>query len=217
MFTYHKTNALLLALALTLTACINTDDFSNTEVDFIYRGNVTMPVIKTYMDINNLPPIDTSWYDINLNTNLPNYAKVSSLPFYDTIPFEIETIKEIDYIENINFKLDTWNGFPTTLTVQLTVTDNNYNPLYTLFPDGQQQVVNSAKISASGQVLRTGKESTEVMVYSDGVRQMKGARYVIMNGIIDNLTVDSTLFSYYQKYKMDLQLGVQLQINDTVR
>ena len=62
----------------------------------------------------------------------------------------------------------------------------------------------------------TGYVVNDIVFDQDKINDLANVRHILIEGAILNLSLDSTLIDYYPDYSLELQLGVQAELNMSI-
>lgn len=187
------------------------EDFANPES--MWNPNFSFPVGYTSLQMNEESGFDTLLLLINSATGYPYWVDEIDVPMSYTMPFDMQEINNIsDQIVSIMFRLNIYNGFPAIAKGQVYFLDANQKAVDSMFVNGPLDL-EAGTLENDGQTVDPSYEQKDVVFNQDKIDDLAIVRYILIDGAILNVSVDSTLIDYYPDYSLKLQLGVQAELN----
>lgn len=130
--------------------------------------------------------------------------------------FQIKDTQDIsldlpDFLEFAEFKIQSNNGFPLSLEIDLILLDENENELFSL-TDGFQDLVVAAPVDANGRVIDKVENSLEIRVENSQLEDLRLARRVIIVAKAETYdATNGTSVKLYNDYEIDINLGLKGQ------
>jgi len=134
---------------------IDLDEFAIAEKN-VFRFGGSVLANEPGITGPNIWSFDTSSFSIEPSLELPLDFNLNHFVYRDTISQEISKIENIDFVENLTFRVGMVNDFPLELKTQLYFMDENYKIIDSLF--SQSTIIEAATTnSTSGKTLVPGK------------------------------------------------------------
>ena len=203
----------LITVVFFLHSCIDDlpNDFDNP--DSSWNPNFSFPVGYTSLQMNEESGFDMSLLNDLDNSGFPDWIDEVDVAMSDTMPFDMQEIDEFsEQIVSIMFRLNTYNGFPSVARGQVYFLDFNYRVVDSMFVDGPLNM-KAGVLGGDGHTVSSSHDQNDVVFDQDKIDDIANVRYVLIEGAILNVSLDSTLIDYYPNYTLDLQLGVQAELN----
>jgi hypothetical protein len=204
---------LVLAIITLLFSCIQDapGDFNNPEST--WNPSFSFPVGYTSLQMNEDNGFDTLLFLINDVTGFPYWVDEIDIPMSYTMPFDMQEINNFsDQIISIMFRLNTYNGFPADAQGQVYFLDYSYQIVDSMFVNGSL-TMEAGALTGDGQTVNPTHDRNDVIFDQNKIEDLANVRHVLIEGAILNIALDSTLIDYYRDYSIELQLGVQAELN----
>ncbi len=202
-----------IAVILLAFSCLDDapDDFDNPEST--WNPNFSFPVGYTSLQMNEESGFDLSLLEDLDNSGFPDWVDEINLAMSYTMPFDMQEISNFsDEIVSIMFRLNTYNGFPNQAIGQIYFLDFAYQKVDSLFVNGPL-TMQAGTISGDGETINTTHDQNDVVFNQDKIDDLTTVRHILIEGAILKVSLDSTLIDYYPNYSLELQLGVQAELN----
>jgi hypothetical protein len=200
---------LFLLFLMSLFSCEDIDNYDKISKDYHYTGSFSIPIGNARLGMTesgkNLPP---DW-----ETNPFLLAKLSYIRFSDSIPFDFNySIGTAERIKQLIFTVNIVDSFPSEVAFQAYIANGNKIIVDSLFSG--KFVVPKANVSANGDVVSSGIRTDTISVSKQRVEKWQLAKYILFEGYMQNDPVaNKPLYQYYDKLKMNVAVGVQLDFD----
>lgn len=186
-------------------------DFNNPEST--WNPNFSFPVGYTSLSMTAESGFDMSLLNDFDHSGLPDWVDEIDVPMSYSMPFDMQELNNLsDQILSIMFRLNTYNGFPAIARGQVYFIDLFGQVVDSMFVNGSLNL-EAGKLAGDGQTVNPAHDQNDVIFSQDRIDELANVRQILIEGAILNVSLDSTLIDYYPGYSMELQLGVQAQLN----
>ena len=183
---------------------------NNTPKQIIYKVDAkSNPAGATH---NNFI-LDTSHFKIDVEFDLPLYGTAKNFMLVDTTAFSFSQ-NIPDQVESGIIRTYNANGFPMDIDLQVYFVDSLYTKLDSLV------IIPNFILLKSGVVnLTTGRVTSPTETIYDAtfdktrLQKLKNATKIIIHAIASTTNAGTTDVKIYSDYKLDVKLGVQLQLH----
>ncbi len=197
-FTLDKTNSNIVTVV------------NNTPKNLIYKinsqSNPSGPTNKNFV-------IDSSKFKVDMELYLPLYGTAKDFVLIDTIPFKLDQTISSD-VESALLRTYNSNGFPIDVLIQVYFVDSLYTKLDSLVVPNQL-ILKSANVNASGVVTSPTEKIYDAVVTNTRLQKIKKSKYMLIKAIA-NTTYGGTNVKIYSTYKLDVKMGLQVQIKKKI-
>lgn len=174
---------------------------------------------ELYIDINaHLNPdaipdvtnfiLDSSLINAKITMDLELYGSINGFEVLDTVEFNLKNASEF---ESLYFVAEIENGFPVTILLTLEFVDSLYNPVYTLFPEGESIIVAAGVGSPPDyRVISPTTELTEIDLPKEDLEILEDARQILVTATLS--TEEGQEVKIYADYEILLRLGAKVGI-----
>ena len=186
-------------------------DFNNPEST--WTPNFSFPLGYTSLAMNEESGFNAVLFLTNPATGYPFWVEEIDIPLSYTIPFDMQQLS--DYSETITqlmIRVNTYNGFPAAVIGQVYFLTDNDQVIDSVFVNGPLNIA-AGELNNDGQTVTSVHEQNDVFIDQDKINRINMARYVLVEGVVQNFSLDTTLIDYYPQYKLDIQIGVQVGLN----
>jgi len=154
----------------------------------------------------------TSKMVVKANLSLPFEGKAYGISAKDTLDYSLDG-SDINSIESLMFRFNVNNGFPISFNAQATFTDENYNPIFTLF-DTPTSVVSGANIDGNGKVTSSVSNVTDVVLSKIKLEMLDQVKHIIIDGVVNTTDYQNSSVKFYDSYKISFKLGFLLEVKN---
>lgn len=186
-------------------------DFDNPEST--WNPNFSFPVGYASLKMDAESGFNTSLLNDLDSSGLPDWVDEIDLAMSYTMPFDLQEMSDFsEEILSIMFRLNTYNGFPNQATGQIYFLDFAYQKVDSLFINGPL-TMQAGTVAGDGETVNTTHDQNDVVFNQDKIDELANVRHILIEGAILKISLDSTLIDYYPNYSLELQLGVQAELN----
>jgi len=173
--------------------------------------------------VTNTPPTspnfitDSSKFSVEVLVELPLYGNANYLVLGDTLPFDlgINNPSGSDITaKSATFIINTYNGFPCDVFMQLLFADANGIIIDSLFTTGESQAISSGVIGpAPGlRVMAPTHTITEIYVDNDRLDKIGSATRVVIKGRLTTSSLGVPMVKVYSDYIIEVKLAVRAEL-----
>jgi hypothetical protein len=145
---------------------------------------------------------------IGLTLEMDLYGRIEEFRISDTLDFSLESD---DHLNGLEFNSIISNSFPIDGKAQVSFTDDDYNVLYSLFPDDENIIVSGVTGPPDGRVVSPSTKETRIIVDSDDIDMILGATKLIFRTTLN--TEQNKMVRIYSDYNVDLTLSAKFYVN----
>lgn len=153
---------------------------------------------------------DKSAIKVNMDIMLKLFASINNFAFQDTLSFDL---KNADQLESASFRINTTNGFPLGVRMQVFFTDANYTILDAIFTDPIPEMLKPG-IASGAPDYKTVTPSTYQFpdIAYDQVRlnKIKNAKKIILKAILN--TPNNGLVKIYDSYYINTKIAIRTKL-----
>ena len=203
----------IVLLILSLSACLNDMPENFDNPDSVWSPSFSFPVGYTSLKMNEDSGFDSLLLLIDSLSGYPFWVDEVDVPMTYTMPFDMQELNSFsEQIVSILFRLNTYNGFPALATGQVYFLDINSQIVDSMFVNGPLNM-ESGTLVGDGETISPVHNQSDVIFDEDKIDALANVRFILIEGAINNLSLDSTLIDYYPGYSLELQLGVRAELN----
>lgn len=209
----YSCTLIVISIMIISLSCVDDapSDFDNPDSN--WNPNFSFPAGYTSLSMSEESGFDMTLFNDLDNSGFPDWIDEIDVPMSYTMPFDMQEIDEFsEEIVSIMFRLNTYNGFPTIARGQVYFLDLYYRVVDSMFVDGPLNM-EAGRVEGDGQTINPTHDQNDVIFDQDKINDLANVRYILIEGAILNLSLDSTLIDYYPDYSLELQLGVQAELN----
>jgi len=206
-------SALIVILFVLLVSCLDDapEDFDNPESS--WNPSFSLAIGHTSLKMSEDSGFDTLLLLINATTGFPFWVEEIDVPLEYTMPFDMQEITEFsEEIVRIMFRLNIDNGFPADAKAQAYFLDIGNNVVDSLFLNGPL-TFNEGEVNSEGESIKKNHSQNDIVFEGDKVDALSNVRNILLTGSITNLALDTNLIDFYPNYSVDIQMGVQVELN----
>ena len=168
--------------------------------------------------------LDTSKMSVNLEVLVPLHLKIEDVVLTDTFEFEFpdsigETPVETENLEFVYVQLDTRNGLPLDIDLQVYFVDSAWDVLDSLFDDTNRNILPSGILDASGRVIARSDGSVKISIDQAKLDRIWDAKNIILKAFIqttENSMGEAQYVKFYSEYSLYFKLGAGARISITL-
>ncbi|MFA4851322.1 MAG: hypothetical protein WC599_02280 [Bacteroidales bacterium] len=155
--------------------------------------------------------IDTSKIGLDVELEIPLSGSAWNFVLQDTIDFNMG--KDIDKIEWALFKINTTNGFPIDVNMQVYFADSLGNKLDSLFVP-IEQVISSGIVGPAPdyRVTSPTHKHTESHLDENKLSHLGNTKKLILYTRLTTINNGSSIIKLYSDYDIDVKIGMQVKI-----
>ncbi|MCK7537553.1 MAG: hypothetical protein MZV63_44665 [Marinilabiliales bacterium] len=161
------------------------------------------------MGLNEISGFDESLLDDNPLTGEPYWKGFEEVQLSYTIPFDIGDIYQTsEEIVQLTFRLNMYNGFPSTVRGQFYFLDPYGFIQDSLFRNGPVEL-KKATANDSGKITSKPHEKKDIAFDSNRLDNLQSVNKIMVYIVFSTTGIDPDLVTYYDEYLVDVQIGVK--------
>jgi hypothetical protein len=193
----------------------NIDEVTNTTLSYIdYSARaITNPGGLVTQDNFVL---DSSKASVDFEIVLPMDLRAEDFEVEDTVDFDLSEIPdENDDVEIKSFliRMETTNGMPVEINMQVVLVDTFYNVLDSLFTEETKNVLPSALVDENGKVLTPSHNEISIDFPPDRLDLIRNTRFAMVRGTFETTEEGQKMVKFYSYYEIGFKLGVKTEIS----
>ena len=202
----------------------NIDDVTNTTLSYIdYSARAITNPGGAAATQNNFV-LDSSRASVDFEVVLPMDLRAEDFEVKDTVDFDLESLLMADttyYGDSLTFpimireiksaqiRMETENGMPVDVNMQVVLVDSLYNPLDSLFTEETKNVLPSAMVDANGKVISPTQNDLLIDYPPARLDKIRNTRYAMVRGTFETIDEGQTLVKFYSYYEINFKLGLK--------
>jgi hypothetical protein len=187
------------------------EDFNNPESS--WNPSFSIAIGQTSLKMNEDSGFDTLLLLNNPTTGYPFWVEEFDVPLEYTMPFDLQEITEFsEDIVSLMFRFNVDNGFPADAIAQAYFLDISNNVVDSLFVNGPL-TFDEGEVNSEGESVKKTHTQNDIVFEGDKIDALSDVRNVLLKGSINNLALDTNLIEFYPNYSVDIQMGVQVELN----
>ena len=207
----RKIYVIIICIPFLFSSCYK-EKFEPIPTSFEWTPDFALPLITKSFTIDKSLVLE-GIPEINLEDDVPEWAKYKNLTLTDTLDFALSDIsEEADQIRFIEFNLRLDNEFPSTGGIQLFFIDEYGFVVDSLFNTNSLDIISSS-YNEEGAITATGKSSQKVEVTKERLERIGRATQIVPICRITNLKVPIFLFNYYPGYGFQISLSARVGLS----
>jgi len=177
--------------------------------DVTLNTSVAFPLGEASLGLNEISGFDESLLEINPITGDPYWVEFEEIPLSYTIPFDIGDIYQTsEEIVQLTFRLNMYNGFPSTVRGQFYFLDPYGFIQDSLFRDGPVEL-KKATANDTGKITSKPHEKKDIAFDSNRLDNLQSVNRIMVYIVFNTTGIDENLVTYYDEYLVDVQIGVK--------
>ncbi|HSH52598.1 MAG TPA: hypothetical protein VK982_12815, partial [Bacteroidales bacterium] len=129
-----------------------------------------------------------------------------------TMPFDLQELSDFsEEIIQLMIRINANNGFPIGVTGQVYFLDINNFIIDSVFTN-EPFNLNKAIVDDTGIILKSSYLQKDIEFSQNRIDNLHQTRNILVEGAIKNVGIDTSLVYYFPDYKVDVQVGVQVQL-----
>ncbi|MFZ4739964.1 MAG: hypothetical protein ACOYLE_02245 [Bacteroidales bacterium] len=158
--------------------------------------------------------IDTSNFSVSVNIDLPLQGKVGGFVLQDTLDFDLKNIKDL---EEITFRINTWNAFPLSAKVQVYFTNTSYGILDSLVTNGQEIISAGVINSLSHMVTAPTFRFNDFTMIKSRLLKIENAKKILVRASLSSPNYPTQTVKISNNDYLDVKLGMKVKINASTK
>jgi hypothetical protein len=193
----------------------NIDEVTNTTLSYIdYSARaITNPGGSATQDNYVL---DSSRASVDFEVVLPMDLRAEDFKVEDTVDFDLSDIPDENddfEIKSLQIRMETTNGMPVEINMQVVLVDTFYNVLDSLFTEETKNVLPSALVDENGKVLAPSQNEVLIDFPPDRLDLIRNTRHAMVSGTFETTDEGQKMVKFYSYYVINFKLGVKTEIS----
>jgi len=161
--------------------------------------------------------LDTSHLDVNIEVVIPMHLRAEGLELADTFDFEIGGDEGFsrENIKSFMFQLETENGLPLEVSIQVYFMDNNDDYLDSLFNEQNWNILPSGVVDDDGKVIMTTYNKVEVPLTESQIDNVFIAEKIMIKTLVETTDHGTRDIKFYSTNSLSFKLGVKAEVSVT--
>lgn len=155
---------------------------------------------------------DTSRFAIEFDVDLPLHLRAEQVLLKETFEFGLTELKEFDYMEDASLRIQTENGFPVELSMQLYFINSQGTVVDSLY-ENFQQVLQAAEVNAEGRVIAPEIVNFDIDIPEEKRIRISDATDVAIEFKTQSLNDGQTIVKIFDDYTFALRVGWRATLN----
>jgi hypothetical protein len=205
-----KSGFVLFVLLSVFTAISCLSDMPDSiSSDVKLKTSVAFPLGETSLGLNEVSGFDEILLEDNPLTGKPYWKDSAEVILSYSMPFDIGDIYQTtEEIVKLTFRLNMYNGFPSTVRGQFYFLDPYGFIQDSLFQDGPVEL-KKATANDAGKITSKPHEKKDIAFDSTRLDNLQSVNKIKVYLVFSTSDVDDELVSYYDEYLVDVQIGVK--------
>ncbi len=191
----------------------NIDEFFSTDVrSIVYSARLLTNPENTGTGDNYF--LDSSSIAVDYEILLPMNLRTEYLILQDTIDFNIFSLeegRELD-LEALRINIETINGMPLDLDLQVYFADSNYVILDSLYSDGETKLLASGELDEFGRIIPPEPNNSPIDLTLDQINRILDAKFAFLKVTISTLNAENSDVKFYSDYSLEFHLSTEVDV-----
>lgn len=154
---------------------------------------------------------DTSKVTVIMNVEVPLYGRASNIILADTLKLDLGDV-DSDKIEDASLKITSKNELPLSATLQLLLTDDNYNVIETLYSNPSTEVLKSSTVNAGGELVAAGENEVLINIPGAKLQKLFEASHIILRSVMNTSNSGSQDVKFKSGYTLEINAGLLVKL-----
>jgi hypothetical protein len=161
--------------------------------------------------------LDTSHLDVNIEVVIPMHLRAEGLELADTFDFEIGGDEGFnrENIKSFMFQLETENGLPLEVSIQVYFMDNNDDYLDSLFNEQNWNILPSGVVDDDGKVIMTTYNKVEVPLTESQIDNVFITEKIMIKTLVETTDQGTRDIKFYSTNSLSFKLGAKAEVSVT--
>lgn len=148
--------------------------------------------------------LDSSKIAVDVHVELPFYGTANNFKVKDTVPFSYNDLADV---QDLLLRMELENGFPLESSVQLIFTDENLNPLDTMFTANEVVIPSGIVAPGDDRVSLPGRKVHDQHFDQLRIQKILSAKNIVVVASATSMNDGNTNVRIYADYKMKIKIG----------
>ena len=161
--------------------------------------------------------LDTSHLDVNVEVVIPMHLRAEGLELADTFDFEIGGDEDFsrENIKSFMFQLETENGLPLDVSIQVYFMDSNDDYLDSLFNEQNWNILPSGVVDDDGKVIMTTYNKVEVPLSESQIDNVFITEKIMIKTLVETTDQGTRDIKFYSTNTLGFKLGARAEVSVT--
>jgi hypothetical protein len=202
----------------------NIDTVTNTTLSYI-SYNVRALTNPGGSGVQENFILDSSAVSVDFEMVLPMDLRAEDFSLEDTVEFDLYDLLKADSsytsddsttllvteVKSLEIRMETENGMPVEINMQVFLVDSNYNVIDSLFTEETKNVLPSGITDENGKVIYPSQNEIFIDFSSDRIDQLRDIRHALVNGTFETTDEGQKMVKFYSYYEISFKLGVKAE------
>ncbi len=156
--------------------------------------------------------LDSSKFKVDLKVELPLYGTAKGFVLVDTLDFNFSN--EVNDVEWALLRAYNSNGFPLDVNLQGYFVDSLYNKIDSIFKI--QPLLKSGTLNSLGKVIAPSSTTEDARFTKAQLINIQKAKYILIRAKANTANAGTANVKIYSDYKLDVKLGIQVQLKKKI-
>jgi hypothetical protein len=183
---------------------------------FVYQADAR---INQGLTAGNNFLLDSSALRVKVDVEIPLYGSASDIALKDTLEIDLSN-DEASKISSAALKLKITNELPLNGTLQLYLTDDDFNIIETLLLPNQTNIIKGSSVTASGDLQAAGVYDNSIVMDQARLDNIFKATHVIIEATLEtsrNGTGGAQDVKFKSSYGISIEAGVLVNLKLNIR
>jgi len=177
-----------------------------------WSPEAAFPLGEKSFGLNAISGFDTTLFDPDTITRLPEWTKKLEVVLEGTLDFNMASISDnLDKLNRILFRVNAYNGFPNQVSTQAYFMDAGMNPIDSMFIEGPM-VVPPGTVEGAGKSIKPAHSQQDAVFEKERIQPLENATNIFFRANIAVSDLDSALIPFYPDYQFDVGIGAMLDL-----
>lgn len=190
----------------------NIDLITNTTLSYISYNARVLTNPEGLIGQDNFI-LDSSSISVDFEVVLPMDLRAEGFSLEDTVDFDLSDIPDEDdeaEIKSLQVRMETRNGMPVEINMQVFLTDSAYYVIDSLFTT-RNILPSGIDVDKDGKIDYPSQEPPIVIDFSsDRIDRLRDTRHALVNGTFETTDEGQKLVKFYSYYEISFTLGVRV-------
>ena len=154
---------------------------------------------------------DTLLFELNPLTGFPEGVENQVIVMERRMEFNISTLsQDLEVVNRVLLRVNIYNGFPNDLLAQAYFMDGTMI-VDSMFSEGSMPVP-AGSVIGSGEIIQPAHRRQDAIFDPQRLENLEGATHLLLQAILQNPKVDTSLIPYYPDYLSLVDMGAMLDV-----
>lgn len=205
---------LIISIIMLFITCLDDipEDFDTSEID--WNPNISIALGSISLGMNDESGFNTSLLELDPIDSLPIwFLEDIDIPLNYTMAFDIEELSSFTgEFNRVKLRINAYNGFPVTVIGQVYFQDADSVIIDSVFAD-TPLILDGGEVNNDGITITPLYEQNDIIFSKNKMDSIQNTKSIKIQGEIQNVAIDTNLVFYFPNYKINIQIGVQMELN----